>query len=59
MPQDLSRLGYAEEEFLVSGKANIYDFNSAGKVAEKIADAPYTTVQRYRSREDLIFGRAK
>ncbi len=59
VPQDLSRLGYVEEEFLVSGKANIYDFDSAGKVAVKTPDAPYTTVQRYRSRDDLIFGRVK
>jgi len=43
VPQDLSRLGYVEEEFLVSGKANVYDFDSAGKVVVKTPDAPYTT----------------
>ena len=59
MPQDLSRLGYVEEEFLVSGKANVYDLDSAGKVAAKIPDVPYTALQRYRSRDDLIFGRVR
>ena len=43
VPQDLSKFGYVEEEFLMSGKANVYDFDSAGKVAVKIPDAPYTT----------------
>ena len=43
VPQDLSRFGYVEEEFLVSGKANVYDFDPAGKVIVKTPDAPYTT----------------
>jgi hypothetical protein len=43
VPQDLSKFGYIEEEFLVSGKANVYDFDSAGKVVVKTPDAPYTT----------------
>lgn len=43
VPQDLSKFGYLEEEFLVSGKANVYDFDSAGKVIVKTPDAPYTT----------------
>lgn len=43
VPQDLSRFGYVEEEFLVTGKANVYDFDSAGKVIVKTSDAPYTT----------------
>jgi hypothetical protein len=43
VPQDLSKLGYVEEEFFVSGKANVYDFDTAGKVAVKTPDAPYTT----------------
>jgi len=43
VPQDLSRFGYVEEEFLMSGKANVYDFDPAGKVIVKTPDAPYTT----------------
>ena len=42
-PQDLSRLGYVEEEYLVSGFANVYDFDANGKVVVKTARAPYTT----------------
>ena len=43
MPQDLSRFGYIEEEYLVSGFANVYDFDADGKVVVKTARAPYTT----------------
>ena len=43
VPQDLSKFGYIEEEFFVSGKANVYDFDSAGNVVVKSPDAPYTT----------------
>ena len=43
VPQDLSQHGYVEEEYLVSGKANVYDFGTSGKVMIKAPDAPYTT----------------
>jgi hypothetical protein len=43
VPQDLSKFGYVEEEFLVSGKANVYDFDSRGKVVVRTPDASYTT----------------
>jgi hypothetical protein len=43
VPQDLSKFGYVEEEFLVSGKASVYDFDSEGKVIVRTANAPYTT----------------
>src|SRR3972149_10548867 len=43
VPQDLSKFNYIEEEYFVSGLANIYDFNSDGKIMVKTADAPYTT----------------
>ena len=43
VPQDLSKFGYVEEEFLVSGKANVYGFDSVGKVVVQTPDAPYTT----------------
>ena len=32
-----------EEEYLVSGTANVYDWNSAGKARVRTPDAPYTT----------------
>jgi hypothetical protein len=41
--QDLSKFGYVEEEFLVSGKANVYDFDPTGKVIVKSPNASYTT----------------
>jgi hypothetical protein len=45
-PEDLSKQGYVEEEFLVSGKANIYDWAPAGSKNAAVvttANAPYTT----------------
>jgi hypothetical protein len=42
-PQDLSRFGYVEEEYLVSGSANVYDFDADSNVVVKTAHAPYTT----------------
>jgi hypothetical protein len=49
---DLSRVGYLEEEYFVSGNANIYDWAADGNVSVKTSDAPYTTrvlVRRPRS----------
>ena len=43
MPQDLARSGYVEEEYLVSGKANVYDWPDTGPAVVRTADAPYTT----------------
>jgi hypothetical protein len=43
VPQDLQRLGYVEEEFLISGTANVYDWPEPGRVSVRVADAPYTT----------------
>jgi hypothetical protein len=42
-PLNLSAYGYLEEEFFVSGTANVYDWDSAGHVTVRTADAPYTT----------------
>jgi hypothetical protein len=42
-PQELSQFGYVEEEYLVSGSANVYDFDAASNVVVKTAQAPYTT----------------
>jgi hypothetical protein len=40
---DLQKGGYIEEEFLVSGAANVYDWLGDGSVKVKTANAPYTT----------------
>jgi hypothetical protein len=41
--EDLSAFGYVEEEFLVSGKANVYDYDANGAVAVKTPGVDYTT----------------
>jgi len=43
VPQDLKRYGYVEEEYLVSGKANVYDWPKPGPAVVRTPDAPYTT----------------
>ena len=43
VPQDLSGVGYVEEEYLVGGFANVYDFDADGKVVVKTANAQYGT----------------
>ena len=43
VPQDLSKFDYVEEEYFVSGIANVYDFDGDSKIMVKAADAPYTT----------------
>ena len=43
MPQDLKEMGYVEEEFLISGTANVYDWPKSGPAAVRVANAPYTT----------------
>lgn len=42
-PLDLGRLGYVEEEYLVSGTANVYDLAADGSLHVKTPNAPYTT----------------
>lgn len=42
-PQDLSKLGYVEEEYLVSGTSNVYTWPTAGPAQIRTPDAPYTT----------------
>lgn len=42
-PIDLTKAGYVEEEFLVSGDANVYDWNADGSLSVKTAKAPYAT----------------
>jgi hypothetical protein len=40
---DLPKAGYVEEEFFVTGRANVYDWSADGQVIVKTANAPYTT----------------
>src|SRR5688572_13760173 len=42
-PVDLAKAGYVEEEYIVSGNANIYGRDAQGNITIKTADAPYTT----------------
>src|SRR5215212_8998278 len=43
VPVDLKKVGYVEEEFLVSGVANVYDWTSVGPARVRTENAPYTT----------------
>lgn len=43
VPQDLSKLGYDEEEYLVSGTSNVYTWPTSGPAQVRTPDAPYTT----------------
>jgi hypothetical protein len=40
---DLPKAGYVEEEFFISGRANVYDWAPDGSVMVKTPGAPYTT----------------
>jgi hypothetical protein len=40
---DLPAAGYVEEEFFVSGRANVYDWAADSALTVRTADAPYTT----------------
>ena len=42
-PYNLKKLGYVEQEFLVSGAANVYDWATDGTLSVKTPNAPYTT----------------
>jgi hypothetical protein len=43
VPQDLAAFNFIEEEYFVSGKANVYDYDADGNVVVRTPDAPYTT----------------
>ena len=54
VPEDLDRYGYVEEEYLVSGTANVYRWPAGGPAVVRTAGAPYTTrvlVRRPASRD--------
>ena len=40
-PTDLSKFGYVEEEFILSGNANVYDWAADGMVTVKTPNVPY------------------
>ncbi|MEO8025022.1 MAG: alpha/beta hydrolase domain-containing protein [Bryobacteraceae bacterium] len=53
IPEDLKAVGYVEEEFLVSGTANVYEWPEGGPAKVRTANAPYVTrvlVRRPRER---------
>ena len=41
VPFDLSKYGYVEQEFIVSGNANVYDWAADGSLTVKTPNAPY------------------
>jgi hypothetical protein len=44
LPQDLSRAGYVEAEYVVSGRARLYDWPAPGEAAPRVlGDGPYVT----------------
>ncbi|MFE7120742.1 alpha/beta hydrolase domain-containing protein, partial [Streptomyces sp. NPDC057654] len=43
VPEDLTRSGYSEGEYTVSGTANVYDWPKPGAAVVRTPDAPYTT----------------
>jgi hypothetical protein len=43
VPEDLKSIGYVEEEYLISGTANVYDWPAPGPAVVRTAGAPYTT----------------
>src|SRR5438876_996757 len=40
---DLSKVGYVEEEYIVTGNANVYDWAADGSLTVKTPNAPYGT----------------
>src|SRR5579871_1485047 len=40
-PLDLAKHGYVEEEFILSGSANVYDWANDGSLTVKTPNAPY------------------
>src|ERR1700757_2887091 len=43
IPEDLSKVGYLEEEYFVSGLANVYEWSAPGAATVRTPNAPYTT----------------
>jgi hypothetical protein len=47
-PYNLGKAGYTEEEYLITGAANVYDWGADGKLTVKTPNAPYGTRIRVR-----------
>jgi len=47
-PYNLAKAGYTEEEYLIGGTANVYDWGADGKPVVKTRNAPYGTRIRVR-----------
>lgn len=43
VPEDLAAVGYVEEEFLVAGTSNVYDWPASGPAVVRTAGVPYVT----------------
>jgi hypothetical protein len=43
VPEDLRKVGYLEEEFFISGSANVYDWPARGPAEVRTSNVPYTT----------------
>ena len=43
VPQDLHKIGYVEDEYFLSGKANVYSWPAPGPAVVRTPGAPYTT----------------
>jgi hypothetical protein len=43
VPEDLSKVGYVEEEYFVSGYSNVYEWSAPGPASVFVPNAPYTT----------------
>src|SRR5438552_1646367 len=53
---DLSKLGYVEEEYIVTGNANVYDWAADGTLSAKIPNAPCgTRILVWRPRDAARF----
>src|SRR5262245_57159980 len=50
---DLPKLGYVEEEFIVNGAANVYDWNADGSTSVKTPNVPYGARILVRRPSDL------
>jgi hypothetical protein len=49
---DLPKLGYVEEEFFISGRANVYDWAADGQLSVRTPNAPYATRMMLRRPAD-------
>src|SRR5436190_1147235 len=42
-PENLASYGYVEQEYIVRGKADVYEWPNVGPAVVRTADAPYVT----------------